>query len=456
MEVLNPEVEGVMEYPSREAELAMFNIRIGIPFEGARQNLKTPTNCRLVERYMHLAWIDPSQHGLIDASPPAEPLLVEAIAWFMKDREIEMGIPRRLAAWCDKVLLEEKCRHGLVLRLLLIKAHDKVPRRPSTTCFCPVRLPDFLRKFVGQVHAQKILDATPDNIPNGVTLANSPLGNALLNFNYWVVGPGSGDRTDQTAWVALGRCAAWKCVDLDEGDADHIIPLSLWNEKLGRFTVSAIFLQTRKRADGPRAYFDAEKMRFFTRHPDDQDRANSRPYLSIVVDLGAQIVKRRAARTEPDPPAPSSVGDGGDLSRHPRYAITLSSCSNAVFPQIIAKNEELQYREILTPPDLGTAYYHSIRFGEATDSMELVAGQTYFSFMKPWQGSSLVPRESNGYRVTSDPVRITTYHDYAGGSEEDIGSDAGEEYEDSEDVGSSRVESSSSDTYSTDSTSASD
>ncbi|KAG9084305.1 hypothetical protein FS749_005324 [Ceratobasidium sp. UAMH 11750] len=96
-----------------------------------------------------------------------------------------------LFKWCNKGLISKGERGELLARLLLTKAHvDHVasltfPKpRPPLWFAQPIFLSDFLEALVGKEHKDKIFNARPNNVLNGLTLAESALGQARLNFTH--------------------------------------------------------------------------------------------------------------------------------------------------------------------------------------------------------------------------------------------------------------------------------
>ncbi|KAG8735865.1 hypothetical protein FRC10_010071 [Ceratobasidium sp. 414] len=143
-------------------------------------------------------------------------------------------------------VLFDRCKRGVIAkelleRLLLTKAHDHVVRLkspwlgPPSAFTRPILLSDFFKALAGEENMNKILNARPNNMPDGLTLAESVLDRAGLNFTHWAKAGDSSVVTDKAAWIALGWCLAWQCFG-QQAEVDFVTPLVLPPEdaKLGR------------------------------------------------------------------------------------------------------------------------------------------------------------------------------------------------------------------------------
>ncbi|KAG8726427.1 hypothetical protein FRC10_007135, partial [Ceratobasidium sp. 414] len=309
--------------------LAVLGVRIGLSFDRSRAEARL-TEDRLVEGHMRVAFAIPKHREYIYADALSEPVLAEAAAQLMYINETWKSL-KVLFDWCNHGLIAKGERGELLARLLLTKAHDHVISPGLTPGGIPeFTRPIFLREFlgalVGEENRDRIFNARPNNMPDGPTLGDSALGKAKLNFTHWAKAGDNSVVTDEAAWIALGRCFAWQCFDY-QPEVDLITPLMLPSEddKLGRYTVSAVFWQIKNRTKTPRVDIDAERLKFFSPYPADQktpspvtaEDANSRPYLTVVLSLGVQVAEPEPAKPETAEPqaGPQAVPPAGPQTR---------------------------------------------------------------------------------------------------------------------------------------------
>ncbi|KAG9094686.1 hypothetical protein FS749_012003 [Ceratobasidium sp. UAMH 11750] len=129
--------------------------------------------------------------------------------------------------------------------------------------------------------------------------------------------------------------------------------------KLERYAVSAIFWQIRNRPATPLVEIDAERLGYFSPYRADTsssvsaDDANSRPYLTVALNLGAQVAKPPVTQTkDKSPPTQQTSNYKGKRSSepiHPRYSISISGCSHTTFPSLVPTYQEHLYTSLLSP-----------------------------------------------------------------------------------------------------------
>ena len=100
-------------------------------------------------------------------------------------------------------------RGELLARLLLTLGHDKCVDFDSAKAHeaqysWPVRLFDFLEALVGPGHMKKILESSPDNLPDGATFKEA-FKDAKVNFTHFVQ---AGDKSAIADEVAVWRSSA--------------------------------------------------------------------------------------------------------------------------------------------------------------------------------------------------------------------------------------------------------
>ncbi|QRV85662.1 hypothetical protein RhiJN_13680 [Ceratobasidium sp. AG-Ba] len=353
----------------KDAELAVLMFRIGLSFDKTRK-CAPEREGHLVKAHMITAYSIPNHREFMYAGASSEPILAEAAAQLMDKNDTWSTLANTLFKLCNSGMILKGERGELLARLLLTKAHDwaviskSTVARPPREFTRPVLLADFLEALVGEANKNAIMMAKPNNVRDGPTLADSGLGQAMLNFTHWAKAEDNCSVMDDAAWVALTRSMAWQCCD-GQPDVDLVTPLMLpmKGAKLGPYTVSAIFWQIKNRATPTRVDIDAERLGFFSHCPRNQllsehissEVVNSRPYLTIVLNLGVSSTSLRTYSDDPKPAvlvSPSKRISGRDSSSkttHPRYAISISGCSHHTFPNLIPESDEHKYDIILSP-----------------------------------------------------------------------------------------------------------
>jgi hypothetical protein len=366
----------------RDGQLAALGIRLMLEFEPSRES--ADREAKLVERHMRVAYSVPKHRQYLHGGTPSEPVLAEAAGRIMNEMNNSLAI---LTDSLKAGLISRGERGELLARLLLTLAHDKCvkfdPKKAHEALYSkPVPLFRFLEALVGPDHMKRILASKPDNVHDGATFKEA-FKAAKVNFTHFVKGGDASVITDEIAWMALSRCMAFQCVD-GQWMVDLYIPILLWDEPLGRHVVSGIFIQIKNRLK-TRPMVDVTKLEFFTHSPaghPDSTRYNERPYITIVMDLGVQpgSPKGLATENEANPPhpaeataqilaksntqattpskldidsAPVMVQQAHQVKRttHPRYAITIVGCSNAVY-DVIEEIHKDQYAALLASGDV--------------------------------------------------------------------------------------------------------
>ena len=293
----------------------------------------------------------------------------------------DMSAVSTMSYYLGHGLISKGERGELIARFLLTLAHDKCvefdyKKADEAQYSKPVPLFDFLTALVGPTHMKVILESRPDNVHDGVTFEEA-FKDAKVNFTHFVKGNDSSVITDNAAWMALSRCMAFQCAN-GQWMIDLYIPVLLWDEPLGRYVVSGIFIQIKNQLKKQPAEIDATQLEFFTDPPAGHaefTRYNERPYIAIVMHLGIQpgsmnglatenkVSENEATGNDPAEASPwispqsSSTTTPSDLNietdkiTHPRYAITIVGCSNAVY-NVIEKDDEDKYATLITSRDI--------------------------------------------------------------------------------------------------------
>ncbi|KAG8708105.1 hypothetical protein FRC08_000107 [Ceratobasidium sp. 394] len=460
-------------------QLAVLGIRIGLSFDRSRVEARLKEE-RLIEGYMRVAFSVPEHREYIYADALSEPILAEAGAQLMHMNEMWDGFPRVLFDWCNRGLIDKGERGELLVRLLLTKAHDYIIRlispelRPPPGFTRPILLSDFLEALVGKENRGRIFSARPNNVPDGLTLAESALGQARLNFTHWAKAGDDSVVTDEATWIALGRCLAWQCFD-NQSEIDLITPLMLppgEDAKLGRYTVSAVFWQIKNRIKTPPVDIDAERLGFFSPYSASQktpssvtaEYANSRPYLTVVLNLGVQVTEPDTAKPEtvklaaansrsnnpytadsqavrnktnfPSTISPAAKRRSNRKSKlvHPRYSISISGCSHKTFPSLVSASEDHQYASLLTPGDFAAEHVRKDQvFKEAIVGMKPVWKKAEGRMGSYYQVKREEPTCLGHAPPQDQSSEVVEIHEYA--SDAESGEAAEDEPEDGMEIG---------------------
>ncbi|QRV99088.1 hypothetical protein RhiJN_27107 [Ceratobasidium sp. AG-Ba] len=329
--------------------LAFLSQRLGLTFTSSREEAKVMED-QLINGNQRIAYSVPSHREYVRSGTPSEPILAEAAAQLMarhlrKDRRV----PRELIKWLEPELIAKGERVELVARYLLTRAHDiaveeQFGSRPELYTY-PVRLSYFLESLFGKEQARRMLKARPSNQPGGLSLQDSVLGSAVLNFTHWTKAGDDGAIKDKYMWSALARSMAWQCCD-NQVDIDLVTPLALSLEGLNRQNVSAIYWQVKNRGTSQKLEIDAEELGCFS--PTGNMEAG-RPYITITMDLGTNS---KSSRVEVSEYQPDSGWYSKQTAKHARYAFVVTGCDHEVFPEIIQPDEKAVYDSMLASKDL--------------------------------------------------------------------------------------------------------
>lgn len=308
-------------------------------------------------------------------------------------------------------LLDRGERGEVVARMLILEAYDRAVAkafRKSKTREEPLfsfgcRLIDWIETIFVEKVAQDILNSTPANCGNKTF--REVFKDAWIRFTHFAKAGDDHIFNTHSMFAAFIRCMAFVCRS-GESFIDLIIPVLLWNEKIGSSVMTAIFIQVKRRMKAGKYHFDAEKhFHFFHPEPDrPKHPGDHRPYVTLVMDLGVQnplpqyaklpmqdVIKKRQQAQErrmptatsskenlprtassrskknappttppklqgkmpPTTPSKHAVSAGpvnrphrGRKQKHPRYEIYVSGCSNTNY-NLITEEQRVKYREVL-------------------------------------------------------------------------------------------------------------
>ncbi|KAG6915651.1 hypothetical protein DXG01_010615 [Tephrocybe rancida] len=296
-------------------------------------------------------------------------------------------IPKSTSRWFNTGLVSKGARGELVARMLLTQAHDLyiletlrnriLPTDERISFSRKIPVVDFLRTLISEEYIEMILSAKPQNM-NGETLETAFRG-AFVYFTQFVKGGDAFIVTDEGCYLMMVRGAAIQGHDT-LADIDLIIPICMPSDTHpNRWDMTAIFIQVKNRLRKQSINIDVQKtFKFFT--TSDQAKANSRPYITIAMELGvvapfkcapqkgkagkkgkkAPATPPRFHIPTPAQPSPAEIKVKAKPSKHalrgevnighPRYEIYISGCSNKVYQVIDSSGNT--YKSLLAHKDL--------------------------------------------------------------------------------------------------------
>ncbi|THH08744.1 hypothetical protein EW146_g8897 [Bondarzewia mesenterica] len=410
---------------STQGDLAALGIRILFDFEPSRTAAVELEN-ELVERHMRMVFSIPAHGDYIRAGAPSEPILAEAAARIMngtRNRNKGKNWLRQLPTYLD--LFRKGDMSSLVMRTMLTFAHDRAIMDMAgheyldhITWSQAIPVETFLKAWFGVENAESILASKPDNVPDEKTLGEAFKG-ASVYFTQFVRAEGAKMVSDETAWAGAARGMAYSYSPL-ESAIDIMIPIVLQRDgKLNRFNSTCLLIQIKDSNERWRPRVDAERLGFFTHSKSGQSQ--SRPYIAIVVQLGAQVSKETKGMTGSQNFALSS-----QISKthekpftNPRYAFDIIGCSSRVFG-IMSPLDEDWWARLLQPQDY--LWEHDRRSNEARRAVMRQkpiwqAQADSFDWIKPAdaQGKSEYPSSSLFPGASpEEPVETIKIHRYSG------------------------------------------
>ena len=352
----------------------------------------------LVENHMRIANSVPVHRRYLRSGAPSEPVLAEAAALILhEDPRFESA-----NSWAKYLTDNQGLGLGicskddigrLVMRMLLTAAHDRAVEHlnnstistatatatsnavseetathtdpdpsplPDVTLTSNVEvslepewdrgipLADFLRALLGNANAEKVLKSRPTNVVSGDTLEEAFI-DARVRFTHFVRSYDSSTFTDDVMWAAMARGYAIQCWS-NQWLIDLILPILLWNRRLGRYVMTALFIQVNNSLTAQRPYANIEGLKFFSHLTEEEtflsdteeireekakkvDESRTRPYIVLIANVGigrktsegtALGVIRKQARTQGRKttdkykikPSPRTISEPATLMEH--------------------------------------------------------------------------------------------------------------------------------------------
>ncbi|TFY74641.1 hypothetical protein EWM64_g9371 [Hericium alpestre] len=375
------------------AELAVLGERVLLNFE-PRHTVAIDIENELIEGHMRIAYSVPKHQEFLYSGASSEPVLAETAARLMNGPDFFQIWPRRLARHVETGIIDKGQAGELAFRLILTLAHDVAVRLlPGNEddveqWDVPIPLDVFLVALFGKEDAEKVLESHPDNVPEGQTLREAFKGafkGAKVRFSHFVQAYDATIVTDEAIWAALARGMAFQCYST-QAIIDIIIPLLLWDKKLGRHVVSAIFVQVKNTSKEKKPEIKVESLKFFSEEGADE-KSKTRPYITLVVNLGVHRPKSDSAKGLTKVPSSQSSSSGKSLSddmpstpqqrletsnrfgvgippsgrlskarkakqprkysTHHRYSMEITGCSPTVYPYVVTTDQSNYFAQLL-------------------------------------------------------------------------------------------------------------
>ncbi|KAF8519711.1 hypothetical protein JB92DRAFT_2897710 [Gautieria morchelliformis] len=403
---------------TKEAVLATLDVRLNLGFNTSKQDTFKLESAQ-VASHMRMMFSVPQDRASFHSGYPSEPILAEAAAQQMyafrqKRPSVVVDV---LKDNMDNGLLDLGGRGELVARVLLTAAYDRAmekdhPKGPQAPFYSKgCNLTTFLEELFRDKHAEIILGSHPDNVKSHTTLRDA-FKDAKVRFTHFVKMADDTATTTEAMYAAFLRGMAIVChsnqymtvvCHSNQYMTDVMVPVLLWDEKLCEEVMTSICIQIKRRitAGTKQAYaIDDASLYLFPKPSESTSkstnaRANSRPYITLIMELGVQqstpslamthlsvmkpppnvakkpppnvvkkphLVGKAPSKPESGPsskmrektPSKVDVPTHGSRSglrsraepEHPRYSIFAYGCSSTVY-KVIEPGQKAQYAQLL-------------------------------------------------------------------------------------------------------------
>ncbi|KAH8113055.1 hypothetical protein DFH11DRAFT_1744480 [Phellopilus nigrolimitatus] len=321
-----------------DAKLAVLAVRLLIDFNASQVNIQARM-VRLVQNHMAIAFSIPKHRETLSIGYPSEPILAEAAARqmnVMRNNRDTMNISLLLRGFVDRGLVDKGEGGELVARLIFTLAYDEAAdayeKDTSENREDPVDESSEFPFYSRGVPLKYFI----------VALFGKPMRNTSSKATP-IMFEMDGISTRRSSAPGPGPAGM-----------DIFIPVLLRDEKLQEEIMTGILVHVDDRVSAEtkvRAEIDERDIGFFPTQPAGGLNANadSRPYITIVMELGVQPFYRTQAENEARSAATTatpvfSPAQNSTTSRnvatssrcpatvaHPRYSIFAIGCSPSVY-----------------------------------------------------------------------------------------------------------------------------
>ena len=354
----------------KEALIAVLDVLLAFDFEPNRE-LSEDIQAKLVKSHMRIAYSVPQHRLYFRSGYPSEPLLAEAAAQqilrFRGDERNGIGVMADMltaTGLLESTLIDSGQRGEVFMRMCLMGAYvdgvlqDLGSDKGAGIIFSKgCKLTTFIEQLFEDDHAERILDAKPDNILSATTFRQA-FAQSMVRFTHFVKAGDPDMMTSEAMFAAFIRGMAFIGYQTQLA-VDFAIPVLLNREDtLQEFAMSAILIQVKRhvRGRGVGTYkFRQEDVDLFplqTKVGEPQAKAeelqgegkgkgkaeepqgepkepwnDERPYITLIAQLGIEpeegILNGIKTPTVYIPQQPKSIHHP---EVHPRYTIVVYGC----------------------------------------------------------------------------------------------------------------------------------
>ncbi|KAF8490901.1 hypothetical protein JB92DRAFT_1290866 [Gautieria morchelliformis] len=378
---------------TKEAVLAVLDVRLNLDFNRSNRDTFKMESAQ-VASHMRVMFSVPQDRASFHSGYPSEPILAEAAAQQMYAfrQQSQSMVVDRLETNMDNGLLDLGGRGELVARVILTAAYDRAVEKdhpngsqaPFYSQGC--NLTTFIEELFRDNYADMILGSHPDNVKSDATLRDA-FKHAKIRFTHFVKMADDTATTTEAMYAAFLRGMAIVCHS-NHYMVDVMLPVLLWDEKLCEEVMTSICIQIKRRvtAGTKQAYaIDDASLHLFPRPSESTSkstsaRAESRPYITLIMGLGVQVPPPSLAMTHmkvrktpqligkassnpesgpaskmrektpkddiPQRGSSSGLRPRADSTKHPRYSIFAYGCSPTVY-KVIEPGQKAQYAQLL-------------------------------------------------------------------------------------------------------------
>ncbi|KAI6137216.1 hypothetical protein F5141DRAFT_1231205 [Pisolithus sp. B1] len=359
------------------AMLATLDVLVAVDYK-PRWDLFLECEMEMVASHMRIAFSVPQDQSYICSGYPSEPFLAEAASCqmyhYLQDQDHTMVQLLWKNLHHDLIALD---RNGeVVMRLLLRMAYmqaivaEQVDENHSDhelnfSKGCNVL--QFLKALFGDQYHDEILMSKPDNSITSTCALAGAFEHAVVRFTHFVKAVDESVMSTQSMVSGFLRGVAFICHNR-QNSIDIIIPILLDKcSVLKESSMSALFVQVKRRRQRT-AYIIGKENSFFPRKVSTREQAYSRPYMTLVAELGIDDpLKTRSLVVTGSNAGKSFVrARSKSTEEHPRYGIRAYGCTEATW-KVIRDPEGDTYKRILSTDDILADHPRQDK-----DSLELV------------------------------------------------------------------------------------
>ncbi|KAL4071296.1 hypothetical protein V8B97DRAFT_1962442 [Scleroderma yunnanense] len=346
--------------------LAVLDVLITVNYDPRRDSARK-TEFEMVASHMRTAFSIPAHRLYICSGYPSEPFLAEAASrqmyhyLRMSDRFPQNRMACLLKKYLDDGLIDPSQKGEMVVRVLLRQAYmdsivaehaNENPQAPEPNFSKGCGFLQFLNALFADSLHTLILKSEPDNKVESCCALEDAFEHAVIRFTHFI--SVADDSTIKTSAMISGflRGVAF-IVPNCQNSANIVIPILLDKRSaLDESSMSALFIQIkrRQRSSSVNGIID-QTVRFFPNRVSTPQQ-DSRPYVTLVTELGANAPPRMSSNVRTDHNYHTSArAESNRMEKHPRYNIRAYGCTDAAWKVINVAECDL-YKQVLGTDDL--------------------------------------------------------------------------------------------------------